>query len=607
MIIVPQYVPFNFGLYCLLLCLIFSCRKEESKVSDVRKHEPETYTQEEEKQENPYHVFAPLLEDVPCSFMLNSDQLKDFTDFFNSFGFTQWFAFESVLEDSMVQIDVRIKTSFSFVDTFYHQSYYRNGYSFDGQVFTLKAISDPDSLSFRHIPMLNVEACRSLFNQTDSVYLFYSFKQELKPYNPNKENWSWYHIFYNHHIGSYVWMSFDTSAHVIDSITLCTYTDTTSFFEFLIPTLTAIQVIRHNRLKLPNNYYKETSFEERRFYIAPGGKIHDWISPSISIEKYCQSIPADSTFDHHMKNYTWVEAVPLPLDLEVKVKKVLLDSHNADTKRILVRPDINGGLYYFLYSIQFMNGTSGIVIGSLGQSMLVVFDKNWKVRDAGYISYVESNVLDSYAFGRLSSDLHVYRINNYQEMDTLDEWKIDNNKLISVSGIQPLLTNPIADLDQYFPFKEVREFDMQVIGERYNESVLFPDSISECLKEVMKWNGDAIYGRNYSVTHTANGLAYFTFLSEGEVTIRLSMKILDQKNVFRKGSFELASGGGDEGDYWSSKGYFINDSTYFQTAISGREGISLDSTVKVFRISHKGVVSIDHDLSEFYRKNYVIQ
>lgn len=590
----------NFSLYCILICLIFSCRNVDSKVSDVHETEPVTYDREEEKQENPVQIFYSLLKDVPCSFKLKSDQLKDFSDFFNSFPFTQWFAFNSVLEDSLVRIDVRINPSFSFVDSFHQQSYFRSGYSFSGQVFTLKAISDPDTLSVRHIPMLNKRACRSLFNQPDSVYLFYSFPQKLDPYNPNKVNWSWRHLFYNHHRASYVWMSIDTSGQIIDSVTLCTYPDTNSSFEFLIPTLSAIQVIRQNRWKLPNNDYKEISYEEKRFYIEPEGKIHDWTSPSISMEKYCQSIPEDSTFNHHMMNYTWVEAVPLPLDLEVQVNKVLLDSYNAHTKQILAWPDINGGLRYFLNSIQFMNGTTGIIIGSLDQSMLVVFDKSWKVRDAGYISYVENNAMESYAFGRLSPDLHIYRINNYVDMDTLDEWVIERNKIISVTRKQPMLTVPYSDLDQYFPFKEVREFDMRVIGNRFPETNYFPDSVSECLNEVMKLNGDAFYGRNYSVTHASNGLTYYTFLSEGEVSMRLNMRILDQNNVFRRGTFELASSGGDEGFYAGTWGKFVNDSTYMQTGISGYDGITVDSSITIFRISHNGLIFIDSDLSEIY-------
>lgn len=488
MIIALQYVPVNLGVYCMLLCMIFSCRNVESKVSDIRETEPVTYAREEENQENPYHVFAPFLKNVPCSFKLKSDQLKGFTDFFITFGFTQWFAFDSVLEDSMVQIDVRINPSFSFVDSFHDQSYYRSGYSFSGQVFTLNAISDPDTLSVRHIPMLKKEACRSLFNQPDSVYLFHSFKQELNPY---KKNLSWHHIFYNHLKQSYVWMHLDTSAQIIDSVTLCTYTDSTSFFEFLIPIQSSVQVIRHNRLKLPNNYYKENIIEEKRFYIDPEGRIHDWTSPSISIEKYCQSIPEDSTFDNHLMGITWVEAVPLPRDLEINVEKVLSDSYNADTKRILTRFDNTTGLYYFLNSIQFQNGTTGVIVGSIDQSILVLFDENWKVRDAKYLSFAESNSWEPYAFGRLSADLHLYLINNYEDMDTLDEWVIERNKIISVTRKQPMLTVPYSDLDQYFPFKDVREFDMRVIGNRFPETNYFPDSIFECINEVMKLNGDA--------------------------------------------------------------------------------------------------------------------
>ena len=34
----------------------------------------------------------------------------------------------------------------------------------------------------------------------------------------------------------------------------------------------------------------------------------------------------------------------------------------------------------------------------------------------GYISYVENNAMESYAFGRLSPDLHIYRINNYVDI-----------------------------------------------------------------------------------------------------------------------------------------------------------------------------------------------
>lgn len=50
MIIALQYVPVNLGVYCMLLCMIFSCRNVESKVSDIRETEPVTYAREEENQ-----------------------------------------------------------------------------------------------------------------------------------------------------------------------------------------------------------------------------------------------------------------------------------------------------------------------------------------------------------------------------------------------------------------------------------------------------------------------------------------------------------------------------------------------------------------------------
>ena len=82
------------------------------------------------------------------------------------------------------------------------------------------------------------------------------------------------------------------------------------------------------------------------------------------------------------------------------------------------------------------------------------------------------------------------------------------------------------------------------------------------------------------------------------------MMILDQQNVLRRGSFELSGGGGDEGDYWSSQGYFINDSTYYQTAKNCWSEMSCDSSVQIFRISSEGIIAPIQGRSENFKVPY---
>ncbi len=588
----------------MLLCMLLGCQSKDTKVIQEQKV-VHALPPEEKEYVNPTLVFYPLMKDVPCSFTLNRSQLRDFTKHFYSGSLTKWFTFDASTTDTLVNIDINLRAAYSFIDGFNNSSYYRNGFNYNNPIFSLKAITNPDSLSAISAPMLTNEACKALFNVPDSVYLFYSFDEYSNdPFS--QRSLFVRHLFYNHHRSTYTLMSLDTMGQFIDSISLCTIKDTSSSYDFSFAIPSALQVIRHTQTRRPDQYYfKEEYTETKRIYSAPHGRFYDWTDTIISLEKHCQPIPQDSVLT--MRRYQEVKqnAIPLPLGMEYNLKRFLIDSYNLTTRDLftITAPALN--LFFLGSAIPYKESAPGIVIGSGEETFLAIFDKNGKVSDAKEMSRVEITNSESpfaYCIGKLGSQLNIYLLNDYT--DTVDEWKVIQSKIMTTRKNQPLLTVPYGDLDQYFPFKEERVFEDSIISQRYNEVGSFPDSIFRCIDEVVKLNGGYLPTGNYSITHASNGLTYLTFLQIGGISSSLNMMILDQQNVLRRGTFELSGGGGDEGDYWSSQGYFINDSTYYQTAKNCWSEMSCDSSVQIFRISSEGIIAPIQGRSENFKVPY---
>ncbi|HSF90178.1 MAG TPA: hypothetical protein VLA46_12215, partial [Saprospiraceae bacterium] len=455
-------------------------------------------------------MFYPLMKDVPCSFTLHKNQLQDFNSFFYGGSLTKWFTFDAVTTDTLVTIDVKLKPVFSFIDGFKNSAYYRNGFNYNHPVFSLKAITNPDSLAAINAPMLTKEACRSLFNVPDSVYLFYSFDQSSNdPFS--RTNLFVRHLFYNHHQSSYTLMSLDTMGQFMDSITVCSFTDTTTSYDFSFAIPSALQVIRQTIVHKPDYYFKEKHAEIKRIYSAPDGELYNWTDTIIAPEKHCQPIPSDSVFEmrRHLDLITHV--IPLPLGMEYNLKRFLRDAFNASTREIFTMGEPGLNLFFMVNAIRYKESSPGIVLASGEDMFLSIFDKQGRVSDAREISRVEITNSESptvNTYGKLGPQLTTYLINDYPVRDTLDEWKVERSKIITSRRNQPLLTVPFGNLDQYFPFKDEKHFDGDIIGQRYNEIGSFPDSIFRCIEEVVKLNGGYLPTGNYSITHASNGLTY---------------------------------------------------------------------------------------------------
>ncbi len=593
-------------LYSMMLCVLIGCQSQDAKVSQVQKAVHAIPAKEEEQYVNPTLVFYPLMKDVPCSFTLNKSQLHDFTRHFYSGSLTKWFTFDATTTDTLVNIDIKLRAAYSFIDGFNNSAYYRNGFNYNNPIFSLKAITNPDSLAEISAPMLTNEACKRLFNIPDSVYLFYTF-DHYSPEPLARKRLFINHLFYNHHRSNYTLMSLDTMGQFMDSITVCTFKDTASTYDFTFAIPSALQVIRHTIVRKPDYCFKEEYNEIKRIYSAPDGRFYDWTDTIISPEKHCQPIPHDSVFTMHGYQEMRQNAIPLPLSMETSLKRSLIDAYNATTRDLftIAEPALN--LFFLVSAIQYKESAPVIVLGSGEDTFLATFDKNGRVSDAREMSKVEiTNSESSFenCFGKLGPQLTMYLLIEYGSMDTLDEWKVERSKIITSSRNQPLLTVPYGNLDPYFPFKDEKQFDDDKIGQRFSERGSFPDTIFKCIDEVVKLNGGYLPIGNYSITHASNGLTYWTFLQEGGISWSLNMMILDQHNILRRGTFELASGGGDEGDYWSSQGYFINDSTYYQTGKSCSYEFSCDSSVQVFRISSDGKIAVIPGESEYFRVPY---
>lgn len=597
-------IPISQTTLISILLILLSCKSEEPKTPPARDFTRGT-PQAEEPYINPTLPFYPLMEDVPCSFTLKTTQLKDFTSHFYSANLTNWFSYTAEVVDTVVKIEVRLREAYNFIKSFENNSYCRrNGYRFNNGENFLKAVFNPDTLLAASAPMLTKEACMSLFQVPDSVYLFHSFEQYAKPSHVRRSEYI-QHIFYNHSKSSYTLMTLDTIGQLLDSINLCANQDTNKSYEFRFALPGALQVIQHTTTR-KRGYAFQTDIEEiNRIYTTPDGRIYDWTDTIFSPAVHCQALRPDSVLAWRDYSIMVEKAIPLPLGMESKLKKYLTDSYNSSTRDIYLMGGPWMDLFYILNSIPFDGSAPGIVLGGGYFVYLALFDQHGNVEDAKSMSRVEvTNSEDRWKSteAKLGADQHIYLINDYPARDTVDEWKIERSKIISLRHQQPLLTVPYGYLDQYFPFKDVNVFNMEEIGHRYEDLLSFPDSIYACIAEAAKLNGCYLPTGNYSITHASNGLTYLTFLRDGGISSTLSMMIIDQNNILRSGQFDLASGGGDEGDYWGSNGYFINDSTYFQTCQSGSsfEAVN-DSSAIVWRISSTGKISLDPTPSQYFK------
>ncbi len=603
----------KYGRYWLFLFSLVSCQKQESSKIEEQKRvyasSPKTEVSKDEKvRVNPTLVFYPLMKNVPCSFALKPEQLHDFIDFFYSGSFTIWFNYNIAGTDSLVHINISIKPTFGFIKNFLNNSYYRFRNNIDYSPPCITAITNPDSLSEMNIPMLTQESCKSLFNESDSVYLFYSLEHYSKPsvYFPRL---MLQHLFYNHHQKSFVLMSLDTLGQLIDSMTLFNLTDSTSKFVLRFPIPSAIQVIKHTTQRKQDYYFTEDSFEIKRIYTSISGKIYNWTDTMISLDKYSYKIPFDSTFDKQLHWDTLMAAVPLPLNSELIIKKYQLDTYNTHSKNLYFgnRPSLD--LYSIDYSIQFDNKIHGIVFDVKDESFLALFNEDGVIQDTRNMSQNEVFLPEhtwTNSHGKLSSNHRIYLIDIHNQTDTMDGWEIKENKIVSLFQKTRILTFPYGYLDDYFPAVNEKIFDFENLNTAFSfeeNGKSFPDSILTCIQEVAKMNGTNFYGKNYSIHHTSNGLTYLVLYHEGEVESRLDLMVIDQDNILLNGSYPLAGGGGDEGDYSISKGYFINDSTYFQIGKSCYYETKCDSFVNIVRISNKGKI-ISDDQSKYYELPY---
>ncbi len=107
----------------MLLCMLLGCQSKDTKVIQEQKV-VHALPPEEKEYVNPTLVFYPLMKDVPCSFTLNRSQLRDFTKHFYSGSLTKWFTFDASTTDTLVNIDIKLRAAYSFIDGFNNSSYY---------------------------------------------------------------------------------------------------------------------------------------------------------------------------------------------------------------------------------------------------------------------------------------------------------------------------------------------------------------------------------------------------------------------------------------------------------------------------------------------------
>lgn len=596
----------NILVYMLIFCALISCQKPQSPAQIIPESQFDYPQSQVYDESNRFRSYFPLMKEVPTTFTLSANKLSEFDEFFKGFRYSIWFNYESEKLDTFVRINIKINRAFSFINRFENKSYSRFGYNYLESILFIREYTNPDSLAARSIPMVTREACRTLFNVEDSVYLIHSFSHYSNRMDyPYSVQPILQHLFYNHPQKTFIWMTMDTTSNrVIDKETLCSIPDTNTYFVFRFPIPSALQIIQHTIDRMPDLSFIEDSFELKRIYTSITGNIFDWTDTIVSLVKLSNPFPRDSIMDSRIYEDSMMRSVPLPLNIEASVKRFLSEksySESVDVFGYLSKPALD--LFTIEHAIRFSNKTTGIVLGVKEHKILVLFDDHWQVTDARYMSIFEE-ILPTYALkysiGKLMANNDIQILVNEVDAMPSDIWKIMEHKIVSIRKEQVPLTLPFSQLDQYFPYKNVTTFDMEAVSAHYSDMLIFPDSVLACLKESIPYGIFLSSGRNYSITHASNGLTYWFLYGGGELQASVEMMIVDQQNTLRRGSFTVASAGGDEGDYAYSRGWFTNDSTYYMTGKSCSGDIACDSFMHVYHISSNGKINRDFSLSKHY-------
>ena len=478
--------------------------------------------------------------------------------------------------------------------------------------FWFNCITDPDSLSTHNIPMITKDACMRWFGQTDSVYLMYSYGHYYEWQYSRSSNLTC-HVFYNHPERSYIFKTIDTSGQVAHSIFLFKADkDTATSYLINIPIASSLQVRkRHHYYNSATGRLRMDSVEIKRVFVHTSGDLHHWNAAKVLPEKFCYPVPADSTFDAELHGYTdKVRSAPLPLHLERSIIRNLSRKGNniLNMSGSARNPD---SLFYFQYLVSKTAETIlyTIVNASTGRIVLVLSDERGNPLDAMVVNPEFRSLHDSWPIisARLGRDRNIHLVNMYEIRDTIGELYVTDTEILSTQRTFPPLTMPVSDFNSYFSYSNRKVFDENLkdtIFSNIPDSKQFPDSIFNCMQEMMQHNGGIFYGKNYGFRNLSNGLIYLFVVQTGNLDGYMSMYIVNQDNIMQNEYIILAGGGGDEGDYWSSTGYFVNDTSYLSFSKSCSYESHCDSTVTTYHIAATGEIKVDKNETLRFRVPY---
>lgn len=344
--------------------------------------------------------------------------------------------------------------------------------------------------------------------------------------------------------------------------------------------------------------------EIKRFLLFPRGQLYDWTDTIVPLSTVCQPISSDSiiTTDYYQKR----NLIPLTLSLEQEFYESFheISSPFQLSDYPLFHSDEE---VYFQYLLYFNEHENAFTISSHGNSYLALTTPQQKLKQVRSISMTETFDPKIEWINTHGTLINQQTINIYDEMNhQVDQFKLQDGKISSLRSRPIPVTIPTIYLDEYFPLHDETHFDFDSIPFRLDgmgKLKTLPPFLDTCLREALVLNGIYLLGSNYAIHHTAGGLTYLITYIEGNISGQLNLTIIDQNNI-PKTSFNVAYADGDEGDYSFTKGYFINDSTYFSISKTCNYEMPCDSNTSILHIRSDGSTYQNVKEQKYFRVPY---
>jgi hypothetical protein len=554
----------------------------------------------------------PRITSLPCSFKLNKEQFRLLNFEIQGRKDKVFLDINTQMIDSFYHVSISAIPHYSFFTGFLQAislSPYPGITNWD-ELF-IKCYFDVDILYSKGYPILSTEVVDEYLHTSDSIIILYSNTEYFKN-NPDESDNIYLFILLNVNKRTSECVTFDSIGNLIDRQTIFNASDTISSYSIYVPKPSTVRVVKTNKILYPEKgYYQLDSTEINRFYINRTGHIFNWTNNISASGSYCIPPPPDSIMDPISNPFKNSVFVPLSLKMEKQLKWIL------DRTRYTIRYfELNSNVdltYFFSYPVFQENGFHYFTVqdNAFNQFILVSADSKGNIKDAYNLLYSKTlfpieDFKDRIA--QIGRNKNIYTLKRSSFRDTIDIVTWQDEKINTLGTPTRFLTVPFSDLENYFPRKDLKIFNIESFSDSLSypeNNPMFPDTIESCLQEMAAFNGGNLFGRPFCIHHSTNGLTYWMMLYYGNLGSSIVLFVVNKDNVLQNSFLTLSSSEGDEGDYGYSKGEFTQDSLYRLVSFSHQGGqyqTTEDSTIHHFIISSTGKIILDHQRTEIYTR-----